>query len=190
MQIFGVDLVGPTRRAPRWQSRAEEGFGLENFAVDFQERKAVCPEGNESVEWVPRIDNRGNRTIYIRFSPSDCGPCPSRSRCTRTKAKYPRRSICVRPQLQYEALRQRRAQEATPEYAAMYSKRAGIEGTLSQGVRTLGLRRTRYIGIAKTHLGHVFTAAAMNLLRVADWLDGIVPATTRHSKIGAVLAAA
>jgi hypothetical protein len=39
----------------------------------------------------------------------------------------------------------------------MYSKRAGIEGTISQGVRTLGLRCTRYLGLIKTHLGHVFT---------------------------------
>jgi hypothetical protein len=28
--------------------------------VDFQRQKAVCPAGHESVEWVPRSDNRGN----------------------------------------------------------------------------------------------------------------------------------
>jgi transposase len=50
----------------------------------------------------------------------------------------------------------------------MYAKRAGIEGTISQGVRRSGLRRSRYL--AKTHLGHIFTAAAINLLRVGEWL--------------------
>jgi transposase len=30
--------------------------------------------------------------------------------------------------------------------------RAGIEGTLSEGIRAHGLRRARYIGLAKTHL--------------------------------------
>jgi transposase len=183
---YGVELVGPTRRDQRWQARASEGFGLANFTVDFQRRKAICPEGRESVEWMLRVDNRGNDSIYIRFSPSDCGPCPSRAQCTRSKAKYPRRSIAVRPQVQYEALKWRREQERTAEYLAMYSKRAGIEGTISQGVHR-GLRRSRYVGLAKTHLGHVFTAAAINLLRVGDWLAGATRATTRQSKFAAVM---
>ena len=32
--------------------------------------------------------------------------------------------------------------------------RAGVEGSLSQGVRIAGLRQARYIGLAKTHLQH------------------------------------
>src|SRR4051812_6430255 len=59
--------------------------------------------------------------------------------------------------------------------------RAGIEGTLSQAVRTLHLRRARYIGLAKVHLQHVLTAAALNLARVAAWLAGTPLARTRHS---------
>jgi transposase len=184
---YGVDLLGPTRHDQRWQTRSAEGFGLASFTVDFQRRKAVCPEGRESVEWVPRIDNRGNDNIYIRFSPSDCGPCPSRARCTRSKSKYPRRSIAVRPQQQYEALKLRREQEETKEYLAMYSKRAGIEGTISQGVRALGLRRSRYKGWLKTHLCHVITAAAINLIRLGEWLAGTPPATTRQPKFAAVM---
>jgi hypothetical protein len=34
----------------------------------------------------------------------------------------------------------------------LYAKRAGIEGTISQGVRSFGLRRSRYRGEAKAHL--------------------------------------
>ena len=184
---YGVDLVGPTRGDQRWQARASEGFGLANFTLDFQRRKAICPEGHQSVEWGSRVDNRGNDSIYIRFSPSDCGPCPSRAKCTRSKAKYPRRSLAVRPQDQYEALKMRREQERTVEYLRMYAKRAGIEGTISQGVRRSGLRRSRYVGLAKTHLGHIFTAAAINLLRVGEWLAGATRATTRQSRFAAVM---
>jgi DDE family transposase len=184
---YGVDLLGPTRHDQRWQARSAEGFGLASFTVDFQGRKAICPEGRESVEWVPRIDNRGNANIYIRFSPSDCGPCPSRARCTRSKSKYPRRSIAVRPQQQYEALKLRREQEETKEYLAIYSKRAGIEGTISQGVRVLGMRRSRYFGLIKTRLGHVFTGAAINLVRVGDWRAGTPHAATRQSKFAALM---
>ena len=67
--------------------------------------------------------------------------------------------------------------------------RAGIEGTLSQGIRAFGLRRTRYRGLAKTSLQHVATAAAMNIKRVVNWLTGIGHAKTRHSRFAALAAA-
>ena len=57
--------------------------------------------------------------------------------------------------------------------------RAGIEGTLSQGVRTADLRRSRYIGLAKTHLQHILIAAALNLRRITDWLMDVPRACTR-----------
>jgi transposase len=181
-------LLGPTHKDQRWQARADEGFGIEHFAVDFRRQKAVCPAGHESVEWVPRIDTRGNDSVYIRFSSADCGPCPSRTQCTKSQAKHPRRSIAVRPQPQYEALQQRRAFEESGEYAREYARRAGVEGTISQGVRRCGLRRSRYVGLAKTHLGHVLTAAALNFVRVADWLAGVPRAHTRPWRFATLMA--
>lgn len=80
---YGVELLGPTRKDQRWQGRAAEGFGAESFVVDWERRQAICPQGHASVEWVPRIDNRGNDSIYVRFSAADCSPCPSRSQCTK-----------------------------------------------------------------------------------------------------------
>jgi transposase len=186
----GVELLGPIRRDVRWQSRAAEGFGLEHFVVDWRQQHATCPSGKISSEWVPRIDLRGNPSIYIRFSPSDCGPCPNRSRCTRSQAKYPRRSIAVRPQEQDAALRQRRALEDTRDFARAYARRAGVEGTISQGVRRCGMRRSRYIGLARTHLGHVLIAAALNFTRVAEWLAGTPRAQTRHAPFAVLMAAA
>ena len=64
-----------------------------------------------------------------------------------------------------------------------YARRAGIEGTLSYGIRTCGLRRSRYIGLARTHVQHVLTAAAMNLSRVARWLADEPRARTRHAPL-------
>jgi hypothetical protein len=43
------------------------------------------------------------------------------------------------------------------------------------------LRRARYIGLAKTQLQHVVTAAAMNLVRLGAWLAGTPLARTRQS---------
>ena len=64
--------------------------------------------------------------------------------------------------------------------------RAGIEGTLSQGVRAFGLRQSRYIGLAKTGLQQVCTAAAMNASRVVRWLDGVPLARTRVTRFAAL----
>ncbi len=35
----------------------------------------------------------------------------------------------------------------------------------------MGLRRSRYVGLSKVHLGHVLATAELNLLRVVDWFS-------------------
>jgi len=57
-------------------------------------------------------------------------------------------------------------------------------------VRAFGMRRSRYIGLAKTHLQHVGIAAAINLVRVVAWLDGDELAPTRLSAFQRLYAAA
>nr|MBF6611616.1 transposase [Chloroflexota bacterium] len=61
------------------------------------------------------------------------------------------------------------------------AKRAGIEGTISQGVRVCSVRRARYMGLAKTRLQHLAVASSINLMRVSDWLDERPHARTRQS---------
>jgi hypothetical protein len=71
-----------------------------------------------------------------------------------------------------------------------YAARSGIEGTHAQAISRCGLRRCRYIGLAKTSLQHVITAAAVNFVRIADWYGGIPAATTRCSRFAALQMAA
>ena len=92
-------------------------------------------------------------------------------------------SLQLPPQEQYEALQAMRAWYASAEGQRQYAHRAGIEGTLSQGVRAFGLRRTRYWGLEKTHLQHVATAAAINVDRIVAWLDERPQAQTRISPV-------
>jgi transposase len=174
---YGVDLIGPTRPDYRWQSRAGEGFAASDFTIDWDQQRATCPEGRSSLSWTPAVDRGHNEVIKIKFSAKDCGACPARARCTEAK----RRSITVRPRDQYEALQAARTRETSEEYRSDYQRRAGIEGTISQGVRTCGLRRSRYIGEEKTHLQHVATAAAINVTRISDWLNGRPREGTRIS---------
>jgi transposase len=73
------------------------------------------------------------------------------------------------------------SRETTQDFKTLYATRAGVEGTISQGVRTMGLRRSRSIGQERTHLQHVVTAAAINVVRLIRWLGGVLHATTRQS---------
>lgn len=82
----------------------------------------------------------------------------------------------------HEAIQAARGRQDTPEWRALYGVRAGIEGCLSQGVRVCGLRRSRYVGLARTHLKHVATAAALNVVRVSAWVQGEARAATRSSR--------
>ena len=92
------------------------------------------------------------------------------------------------PRAEHEALKAARGRLATREGRRRYARRAGIEGTISQGVRAFGLRRSRYRGLAKTHLQHVATAAAINLERLAAWFRGVPRAATRTSRFAALAA--
>jgi transposase len=65
--------------------------------------------------------------------------------------------------------------------------RAGIEGTHSQAVRTMGLRRSRSIGLRKTHLGHVAIAAAVDIIQLMSWLRREAPEQTRTSPFKQVM---
>ena len=177
---YQVDLFGPTRSDHRWQANDAKGFAAANFTVDWNNHSLTCPEGKTSASWTPAIDGRDNEVIKIKFASADCSVCPSLELCTRSQRK--RRTVTIRPEAQYKALEMRRHQEKTSAYKKEYARRAGIEGTLSEGVRAHGLRRARYIGLAKTHLQHLMTATAINVKRIHNWLNGMPQETTRTSQ--------
>ena len=95
--------------------------------------------------------------------------------------------MTLHPKEQMQALFAARGRESTDVFKETYRHRAGIEGVHSQGVRTMGLRRSRYIGLRKTHLAHVAIAAAMNLVQLTHWLMGETPEQTRISPFKRVM---
>ena len=74
-----------------------------------------------------------------------------------------------------------------PAWQERYHRRAGVEGTLSQGVRAFGMRRSRYIGLAKTGLQQACISVGMNVSRVVRWLDGLPRAKTRVDPFAALV---
>jgi transposase len=181
-----IDVVGPPFGSYSHQRRAREGYDLGAFRIDWETRQARCPQGQTSIRWTPGRDVSGDPVVRIRFHGPTCRACPVRPACT--QAKDAPRQLTVRPQAQHEALQAARQRQQTAEFTAQYARRAGIEGTQSQAVRRCGVRQCRYIGQAKTRLQHVLTATALNLVRVAAWLEEKPRAITRQSAFAALAA--
>lgn len=179
-----ITLIGPMRVNSSWQAKAGQGYDLPHFPIDWDRQRATCPEGKSSTKWRPGKDAFGNEIIQLQFSRSDCSPCAARSLCTRAKSSP--RHIVLHPKEQHEALLQAREEAQSTTWLARYHVRAGIEGTLSQGIRAFGLRRTRYMGLAKTALQHANVAAAINVVRVTAWLAGTPRITTRTSRFASL----
>jgi transposase len=177
---YGISLEGPVRGVLTWQSRAGDGYDLQHFEIDWEHEQVKCPQGQTSVTWSPCRDVYGNPRIHVLFSRTDCGRCKAQQKCTSAKSK--RRVLDFHPREEFEALNAARARMNDPEWKKRYRVRAGVEGTLSQGVRAFGMRRSRYIGMAKTALQQVFAAASINAARIVEWLDGHVHAPTRVSR--------
>lgn len=181
---YGIKIVGPMADDPSWQARAGEGFDKAQFQVDWDQKVATCPAGKQSLSWLPNTYLKNGMVWEVRFARKDCTPCPFRSPCTRSKAEP--RIIGLQTREQYEALQAARQQQQTEEFQKRYAARAGIESTHQQAMARCGLRRSRYLGLAKTHLQHVITAVAINVVRLADWWEGKRPASTRQSHFAAL----
>ncbi len=82
-----------------------------------------------------------------------------------------------------------RHRQTTDDFAARYQKRAGVEGTIAQGVQVCGLRRARYRTLPKVRLEHVAIAVGISLQRLDDWWTEAPRATTRTSRFAALAAA-
>jgi transposase len=180
----GIILRGPTRPSQGWQMQVQGAYTIEQFEIDFDKKQVRCPQGNMSAAWWEHGGGQGSRPIIVEFDKHACGACPVRPCCTR--AKHRGRRLRLPPQDQYEAVAVAQTWSASEEGQQRYKRRAGVEGTLSQGVRAFGLRRTRYWGLAKTHVQHVAIAAAINIDRLVAWLDERPRAMTRLSRFAAL----
>ncbi len=173
-QDEGMRLVGPALADNSWQARAGQGFDVAHFQLNWQAELATCAQGQQSSRW-----SVAGERIEVVCAPQVCADCPVRSQCRQSQTTG--RVLHLRPQAAHEALQARRQEEQTPAFRQASAPRAGIEGTLSQGIRGMGLRRAKYDGLPKTQLQHVLTAVAINLLRIDAVLTGTPRGKTRAS---------
>lgn len=175
----GVEVIGPARPDTTWQARQARGFDVSAFEIDWPAQLSTCPQGKTSRSWSPSHDAFGKEAIHIQFARQDCLACPDRLPCTHSQQAA--RTLHLRSQDSHLALQARRQYQTTPDFKRRYARRAGIEGCIAQGLAVADLRQARYIGLAKTRLQHVLTAAALNIGRAVRWLAGVPKARTRVS---------
>jgi transposase len=181
---YGIRLVGPVRDSARWQHHVEGAYALEPWTIDWATPSASCPQGHRSASWYPFQHANGHHDIRVTCANEAGADWAQRARCTRATTQP--RSLQRQPQPPQEAIDRLRAYMESEEGRRLYAKRAGIEGTLSPGVRAFGLRRSRDLGLAKTPLQQVARAAALNLDRLAPWFMPRPRAQTRVSRFAAL----
>ena len=165
---MGIEVLGPPVLTSDWQSQVEGGLSLEHFHIDWDHKYAQCPAGKRSIGWL-EAQRAGKPITKVQFSYTDCRDCPLRTKCTRSKSAG--RMLMLKTRESHELLVRARQKAKEESTKGRYQLRAGIESTLSQGVRTLGLRCSRYIGLEKTSLQHTLTATALNFSRLVSWWD-------------------
>jgi len=163
----GIILTGPLRTTATRQRRTG-GYTAEMFAIDWDRQQVTCPQGVTSATWCEHTRG-GTSQILVRFPKAACRTCPARAQCTTSATG---RQLGLRPRPIHEAVTAARAEQATEAWKHRYSIRAGVEGTMWQATHVTGIRRARYLGLAKTSLEHNAAAAAINLIRFDAWQTG------------------
>lgn len=178
----GIGLIGPVRPIVSWQARTEGAYDTSRFTIDWEAKKMTCSEGKESRTYNSTTDPWGNADVMARFARKDCRVCEGPALCTRSKDE-PRHLTLLpnRAEHEVEVVQAARVREQTQEWNSKYGKRVGVEGTFLRTVSLLGVRRSRYRGLEKVGLEHVLTAVALRILRVMEWLGGIIPQKGRAS---------
>ena len=187
-QRHGVVIVGPVADDPSWQARSDDGFTKSQFLVDWDRQVVTCPAGKQSISWLPNTWPENGMDFEARFARKDCTPCPLRSRCTRAKERAAYHRAAGTRTLRGAAIRSPDIRRRRNSSKIMLHAPGSKARTRRQSVDAAAT--CRYIGLAKTRLQHVITAAAVNLVRIADWHSGVPTAKTRRSRFAALQIAA
>ena len=156
-QSQGRQIIGPAQAAPKKEGR----FSAEDFEIRVEERRAICPAGNENTQ-CSRLEEEASGKVTYRFEWSTaCADCPLRVQCLGKDQRH--RTLTVGQH--HTLLQQRRREQRTDAFREQVKHRNAIEGTQSELVRGHGLRRARYRGLKKAALQNYLIGAACNIKR-------------------------
>jgi transposase len=177
-QAEGRHLIGPAQHSPTREGK----FSIEDFQIQVEERKAICPAGKTNTQ-CSRLEEEARGKVSYRFEfGAHCHQCALSGQCVGANQKH--RTLVVG---QYHThLQHRRQEQKTEAFTQESKKRNAIEGTNSELVRAHGMRRARYRGKAKVALQNHFIGAACNAKR---WIKRVIW-ELQHAQLGAKLSVA
>src|ERR1035438_6021412 len=153
----GREIIGPAQPGGRRAGR----FSAEDFQVNVEERKALCPAGRTNTQCSRLVEESTGKVSYRFEFGASCHDCPRRRQCLGKDQRH--RSLVVGEF--HTVLQTRRQEQQTPAFQQRMKHRNAIEGTQSELVRAHGLRQARYRGLAKVRLQNYFMGAACNAKR-------------------------
>jgi transposase len=171
LEQHGTDVVGPLRGGNQWQPIPT---GSPNFKIDWDRQKVTCPQGKESRSW---SNAQAKDFISVKFGFEDCSACPIKPQCTKGKARH----LELKTRDVSEFMAKTREYQKSTEFKKRYSRRSGVEGTISQHQKKGG-NRSRFMGLRKTHMQNVLIAGVINVVRLLNHMAGETLAKTRVRK--------
>jgi hypothetical protein len=105
-----VRLVTALRADRSHQARAKTGYERDAFIIDFDNKRAVCPQNAVSTTW-NETRYQGEDVIVVTFPAGTCTPCPVRQQ--RTTSTQRRRQLTLRPRRLHDTLHHSRAEQST-----------------------------------------------------------------------------
>jgi transposase len=178
-----VELLGPIQPNTSFTARQGEGFSIEDFHLDFNNKQAICPQGKECQMWTDSVrSDNGQAMFQIRWAAAVCVTCPFRDKCVQGNS-----GRVIQISHHYPAIAQRRLAQQTNEFKDRYRRRAGIEASFSYLVINCDARSTPYCGKVKTRLHYLLIATAVNIRRLVAWQSGQRPERKRSSPLQKVM---
>ena len=178
IEALGAEVVA---KAPPGTRRGM--FDRSDFRVDKARGIARCPAGRRSVRRrAIRGEDPGWRYVFSR---KDCGPCPLRARCTKSRDAVRTLKITNKT----EVLWRLRKHQRTKRFRRRYRKRVVVEHRIAR-LAQLGIRQARYFGKAKTSFQLALAATVANLMLAGAAAEGAATATRIRASIAALAALA
>ena len=150
------------------QRRDQACFPKDDFRIDLEALRCVCPAGHACRTVVAigagrRYGAPGVALRACRFAAAVCGACPLRPSCVRAR---PGRGRLVMRHPREALLQEARAFQRSPAFAPYRRRRQVAEHRLAR-LLPLGVRQARYVGRAKTRCQLLLAATIANLTLTA-----------------------
>ncbi|MDD4391108.1 MAG: transposase [Eubacteriales bacterium] len=157
------------------QGKKSEVFGIRDFTIAEDLKSVTCPNGVTTTTFV-KMEKTKKASAYLLFSftRKQCSACPLKDQCLQKnkEGKHKLKFRRLQVPLRYDAALQDLKRNEMSEFTKAYAKRFKIERRFGTMVTNHGLRRSRYMSLARTSVHIIMANMASNIVRMVNLLCG------------------